>query len=219
MDRLKSSFRKLYDRYGNLVKTCTCICESHIIFFSFQLPGKKFDVDLCPTKASAEQNLYDVTYILKLDSQSISLLDRNGNTSLLTWPYPFIRRFHFQREDLFMFECGRRCQTGPGVFQFSVKENFYELGQIVRLSTTIPKCKSHQQGRDQLDSNDTDDARLHAGHERRGKAKQSTLQFSLQEGTSLSITHISLCIRQSSSCICQKFSCNDLNFCLYLICR
>ena len=91
-----------------------------------------------------------------------------------------------------MFECGRRCQTGPGVFQFSVKENFFELGQIVRLSTTIPKCKSHQQGRDQLDSNDTGDARLHGGDERRGKGKQSTLQFSVQEGTTLFITYFTL---------------------------
>lgn len=44
------------------------------------------------------------------------VLYQKGKTST-KWPLAYIRRYGFESE-LFSFECGRRCPTGPGIYAF-----------------------------------------------------------------------------------------------------
>ena len=83
---------------------------------------------MLPTEASSKLGLDKESYLFRLTSQSIVLLDKNGGASLITWSLGYIRGFHVRRKDhVVMFEAGRRCDTGPGTFQFSVDKHFNKL--------------------------------------------------------------------------------------------
>lgn len=72
-----------------------------------------FRVKLHSSKASLRCGLEPKQYTLVVTSTAIQL--QNDGQLLYTWPYCFIRRYGY-REGKFMFEAGRKCESGEGVF-------------------------------------------------------------------------------------------------------
>ncbi|XP_044732336.1 fibroblast growth factor receptor substrate 2 isoform X2 [Chrysoperla carnea] len=72
------------------------------------------------------------------------VLYQKGKTST-KWPLAYIRRYGFESE-LFSFECGRRCPTGPGIYAFRCRraELLFNLLQerIAFQRTTQPEDNS-----------------------------------------------------------------------------
>ncbi|XP_046750208.1 docking protein 1 [Diprion similis] len=72
-----------------------------------------FAVKLVESDASKRCKLEEKNYTLILAAADMRLMD--GNETLFTWPYRFIRRYGY-REGKFTFEAGRKCKSGEGLF-------------------------------------------------------------------------------------------------------
>lgn len=72
-------------------------------------------MNLVPSEASTRCKLEPGPYTLVVASAAIQLRDSQEHHLLFTWPYRYIRRYGY-REGKFIFEAGRKCDTGEGVF-------------------------------------------------------------------------------------------------------
>ena len=110
-----------------------------LLSFSYTVEGsEEYKVRICQTETSTQLNIGKDTCILWLNSQGICLLNRKDRTVLFRWPYSCIRRFNVQRKKkLITFEAGRRCESGPGIFQFSPKKKFDKLVKKIEKTTGL----------------------------------------------------------------------------------
>ena len=59
------------------------------------------------------------TFFLDIAQNGLKLMDIKSKKQHLFWPYNGIRRFGLIKErKRFLFEAGRRCEKGPGVYVF-----------------------------------------------------------------------------------------------------
>ncbi|NXU05920.1 DOK3 protein, partial [Buphagus erythrorhynchus] len=83
-------------------------------------------------------------YLLSALPQSLMLKDPQSRQPLLTWPYPFLRKFG-QDQAVFSFEAGRRSDSGEGTFTFSTPR----APELCRAVAAAIACQ--QQGKDTPD--------------------------------------------------------------------
>ncbi|NXQ61857.1 DOK3 protein, partial [Anthoscopus minutus] len=83
-------------------------------------------------------------YLLSALPQSLTLKDPQSRQPLLTWPYPFLRKFG-QDQAVFSFEAGRRSDSGEGTFIFSTPR----APELCRAVAAAIACQ--QQGKDSPD--------------------------------------------------------------------
>ncbi|NWT82167.1 DOK3 protein, partial [Lanius ludovicianus] len=83
-------------------------------------------------------------YLLSALPQSLTLKDPQSRQPLLTWPYPFLRKFG-QDQVVFSFEAGRRSDSGEGTFTFSTPR----APELCRAVAAAIACQ--QQGKDMQD--------------------------------------------------------------------
>ena len=78
--------------------------------------GDIFRVSINPTDASERCNLRGL-FDLLVGTQNMTLADHTTGEYLYTWPYSYLRRSGGNNMT-FMFEAGRKCYSGDGVFKF-----------------------------------------------------------------------------------------------------
>ncbi|NXC44345.1 DOK3 protein, partial [Penelope pileata] len=90
--------------------------EENCLYSSWQ-DLTEFPVLVLRTEAATRCELQG-HYVLAALPQSLTLKDAQSRQPLLTWPYPFLRKFG-QDQNIFSFEAGRRSDSGEGTFTFS----------------------------------------------------------------------------------------------------
>lgn len=73
-----------------------------------------FSVRVVETDASKRCGLEARNYTLVIATVDMKLMD--GDVVLFTWPYRYIRRYGY-RDGKFIFEAGRKCESGEGSFR------------------------------------------------------------------------------------------------------
>ncbi|KFO81453.1 Docking protein 3, partial [Cuculus canorus] len=89
------------------------------------------------TDAAARCGLHG-HYLLSALPQSLTLKDPQSRQPLLTWPYPFLRKFG-QDQTIFSFEAGRRSDSGEGTFTFSTPR----APELCRAVAAAIACQQH----------------------------------------------------------------------------
>ncbi|NWS45145.1 DOK3 protein, partial [Probosciger aterrimus] len=116
--------------------------EENVLYSSWQ-DLTEFLVLVVWTDAAARCGLHG-HYLLSVLPQSLTLKDLQSRQPLLTWPYPFLRKFG-QDQTVFSFEAGRRSDSGEGTFTFSTPRAL----ELCRAVATAITCQ--QQGKDTPD--------------------------------------------------------------------
>ncbi|XP_030360104.1 docking protein 3 [Strigops habroptila] len=116
--------------------------EENVLYSSWQ-DLTEFLVLVVRTDAAARCGLHG-HYLLSVLPQSLTLKDLQSRQPLLTWPYPFLRKFG-QDQTVFSFEAGRRSDSGEGTFTFSTPRAL----ELCRAVATAIACQ--QQGKDAPD--------------------------------------------------------------------
>lgn len=82
--------------------------------------------------ASNRCGLTEGYYTLLATPVAIHLVDSDGQKTLFSWPYRYIRRYGY-RSGKFTFEAGRKCESGEGEFHFEhSKEIFRSIASRMR---------------------------------------------------------------------------------------
>ena len=78
----------------------------------------------------------------KIEITDTELILRQKGRDQITWPLRCLRRYGWE-EELFSFESGRRCYTGPGIYAFkckraellfrAVQESIMRVGKVICL--------------------------------------------------------------------------------------
>ncbi|XP_013804459.2 docking protein 3 [Apteryx mantelli] len=113
--------------------------EENSLYSSWQ-DLTEFLVLVLRTDAAARCGLHG-HYVLAVLPQSLTLKDPQSRQPLLTWPYPFLRKFG-QEQTVFSFEAGRRSDSGEGTFTFSTPR----AAELCRAVAAAIACQ--QQGKD-----------------------------------------------------------------------
>uniref|UniRef100_A0A8C8A589 Docking protein 3 n=1 Tax=Otus sunia TaxID=257818 RepID=A0A8C8A589_9STRI len=116
--------------------------EENSLYSSWQ-DLTEFPVLVVRTDAAARCGLHG-HYLLSALPQSLTLKDAQSRQPLLTWPYPFLRKFG-QDQTVFSFEAGRRSDSGEGTFTFSTPR----APELSRAVAAAIACQ--QQGKDAPD--------------------------------------------------------------------
>ncbi|KAH1166196.1 docking protein 3 [Mauremys mutica] len=129
--------------------------EENTLYSSWQ-DLNEFLVLVHRTDASARCGLSG-HYLLAALPKGLVLKTRQSRQTLLTWPYPFLRKFGHDKAQ-FSFEAGRRCDSGEGIFTWATSRAA-ELCNLVsaaiarqssslldRNSTQAPEPLSSRQG-------------------------------------------------------------------------
>ncbi|NWI97267.1 DOK3 protein, partial [Pitta sordida] len=116
--------------------------EENSLYSSWQ-DLTEFLVLVVQTDASSRCGLQG-HYLLSALPQSLTLKDPQSRQPLLTWPYPFLRKFG-QDQTVFSFEAGRRSDSGEGTFTFSTPR----APELCRAVAAAIACQ--QQGSDTPD--------------------------------------------------------------------
>ncbi|KAG6941293.1 docking protein 3 [Chelydra serpentina] len=115
--------------------------EENTLYSSWQ-DLNEFLVLVHKTDASARCGLSG-HYLLAALPKGLVLKTPQSRQSLLTWPYPFLRKFGHDKA-LFSFEAGRRCDSGEGIFTLATSRAA-ELCNLV--SAAIARQSSSLLGR------------------------------------------------------------------------
>lgn len=97
------------------LKVFDILCCFHRLHFA----GNYFCVTVITSEASQRCGLKNTEhYLLSATPEHISLTAREDTANVLyVWPYRYLRRYGSIKNDI-MFEAGRCCSSGPGVFNF-----------------------------------------------------------------------------------------------------
>ncbi|NWH57001.1 DOK3 protein, partial [Geococcyx californianus] len=143
--------------------------EENSLYSSWQ-DLTEFPVVVVQTDAAARCSLHG-HYVLSVLQQSLTLKDAQSRQPLLTWPYPFLRKFGQDKvgdcpspwgcwlprpragpspyalalQTIFSFEAGRRSDSGEGTFTFSTSR----APELCRAVAAAIACQ--QQGKDAPD--------------------------------------------------------------------
>lgn len=104
-----------------------------------QAPVEAADVDDASPTVFYVQNVDDQGAELnegQLEVEPDRLVLRQRNGTAIEWPLRCLRRYGFN-EELFSFESGRRCMTGPGIFAFKCRRAgtlFHTLQSYLQMS-------------------------------------------------------------------------------------
>uniref|UniRef100_A0A8D0GML0 Docking protein 3 n=1 Tax=Sphenodon punctatus TaxID=8508 RepID=A0A8D0GML0_SPHPU len=90
--------------------------EENVIYSTWQ-NSCEFLVLVIQTLASNTCGLKG-NYLLVTSPERLELKNPQSRQTILTWPYPFLRRFGRDKA-IFSFEAGRRCESGEGLFSFN----------------------------------------------------------------------------------------------------
>ncbi|KAI1286887.1 Fibroblast growth factor receptor substrate 2 [Halotydeus destructor] len=114
------------------------------------ITGTRISLQAAENQVNAEDNSQRIFKVINVDDHGTEIncgnieitsndliLHQRGKSSIL-WPLRSLRRYGFDSE-LFSFECGRRCQTGPGIYAFrcSQAEQLFNA-----LQEAIQSCSS-----------------------------------------------------------------------------
>ncbi|XP_069725185.1 docking protein 3 [Phaenicophaeus curvirostris] len=110
--------------------------EENSLYSSWQ-DLTEFPVLVVQTDAAARCGLHG-HYLLSALPQSLTLKDPQSRQPLLTWPYPFLRKFG-QDQTIFSFEAGRRSDSGEGTFTFSTPR----APELCRAVGAAIACQQH----------------------------------------------------------------------------
>ncbi|XP_062910939.1 uncharacterized protein LOC134349909 [Mobula hypostoma] len=106
------------------------------------MPDNQFTVTVKKTAVSTRCNLQG-KYTLFVEEDSLILKDPVTKEVMYKWPYQLLRRYGTDKES-FMFEAGRRCDSGEGVFLFNAKEVGKIYHKVDTVVKTIESNKEHQ---------------------------------------------------------------------------
>ncbi|XP_021265752.1 docking protein 3 isoform X2 [Numida meleagris] len=112
--------------------------EENCLYSSWQ-DLTEFPVLVLQTEAAARCELHG-HYVLAALPHSLTLKDAQSQQPLLTWPYPFLRKFG-QDQNIFSFEAGRRSDSGEGTFTFSTPR----APELCRAVATAIACQQQAQ--------------------------------------------------------------------------
>ncbi|XP_061216233.1 docking protein 3 [Neopsephotus bourkii] len=134
--------KEMTQRNARTQPSPTVPMEENVLYSSWQ-DLTEFLVLVVRTDAAARCGLHG-HYLLSVLPQSLTLKDLQSCQPLLTWPYPFLRKFG-QDQTVFSFEAGRRSDSGEGTFTFSTPR----APELCRAVATAIACQ--QQGKNTPD--------------------------------------------------------------------
>ncbi|XP_039607828.1 docking protein 1b [Polypterus senegalus] len=116
---------------------------------------RDFKVTVQKTEASERCSLSG-SYIMRADKEGLILKDPETTKTLFIWPYKLLRRYGRDKV-MFSIEAGRRCDSGPGNFNFETKQGS-EIFQIV--DEAIQQQKAQYDDNGQCSSLDSDSSAI-----------------------------------------------------------
>lgn len=111
-----------------------------------------FEVVMQQTDAADRCNISDKPFNLVIAKQHMALISKDDSSTMYSWQYSHIRRYG-RNKLTFLFEAGRKCPSGPGMFILKTKEGqkiFQEIRGLTRnmrngsKDDTLPRKKPVQ---------------------------------------------------------------------------
>ncbi|TRY94491.1 hypothetical protein DNTS_004624 [Danionella cerebrum] len=100
----------------NMAAFCVEMEDKRLVFAADRESLSGFKVIVLQSEASSRCGLKG-QYWLKAGDNSLSLHDIDDGKTVMEWPYKLLRRYGRDKM-LFSIEAGRRCESGPGTFNF-----------------------------------------------------------------------------------------------------
>ncbi|XP_011865664.1 PREDICTED: docking protein 3 [Vollenhovia emeryi] len=110
-----------------------------------------FSVKVVETDASKRCGLETRNYTLVIAAVDMKLMD--GDIVLFTWPYRYIRRYGY-RDGKFIFEAGRKCESGEGSFRLEHGSQ-QEIFRCMYAKMKSMKKLLDEESNSNIDCNDT----------------------------------------------------------------